>query len=157
MVPLREYGKSWSVRPTNNNDDQREPYRKYFFLCEGENTEKWYFEKFIDLKKYFGISSLLSIEYLERTEEHKSWSNPKKLLELAKKVKSEKEYSFDKNLDKIIIVFDFDIYNNSADKSDYNDLISKASKDNIICVTNPSFELFLLLHYSINFSCKKLA
>lgn len=146
MVPLREYGKSWSVRPTNGNG-QSEPYRKYFILCEGENTERWYFEKFIDLKKYFGISSLLSIEYLEKTEEHKSWSNPSKLFELADRVRKGKKYAYDANFDKIIIVFDADIYE-SQDRSVYDNLVAKASSDNIICVTNPSFELFLLLHYA---------
>lgn len=81
MAPIRSYT-SWNIRPSNK-EAQIEPYKHYYFICEGQNTERWYFEKFIDLRKEFGISSLISIEYLEKTDEHKTWSDPQKLYELA--------------------------------------------------------------------------
>ncbi len=37
MSPVRSYT-NWNSRSTDNVE-QREPYRKYFFICEGANTE----------------------------------------------------------------------------------------------------------------------
>ncbi len=144
MAPIRTYA-NWNARPSNNVE-QIEPYKHYYFICEGQNTERWYFEKFIDLKKEFSVSSLISIEYLEKTEENKTWSDPKKLFELAKYVRENGEIFFDPKHDKMVIVFDADIYEN-REESAYLNLIKEASKEDILCVTNPSFELFLLLHY----------
>lgn len=144
MAPIRTYT-NWNAR-SSNKEEQIEPYKHYYFVCEGQNTERWYFEKFIDLRKDFEISSLISIEYLEKTGKHKTWSNPKKLYELANSSRKNGDISFDSKRDKMIIVFDADIYE-ARDKSVYEQFIKEASKENVICVTNPSFELFLLLHY----------
>lgn len=144
MAPIRSYS-NWNVR-NSNKEAQIEPYKHYYFICEGQNTERWYLEKFIDLRKYFSISSSINIEYLEKTKEHKTWSNPKKLFELAEYARKNGVVSFDPKRDKMIIVFDADIYE-EQEENVYNKLIKKLSKENILCVTNPSFELFLLLHY----------
>lgn len=42
MAPLREYS-NWNVREAE--DEEREPYKGYYLICEGENTERFYFEK----------------------------------------------------------------------------------------------------------------
>lgn len=149
MSPIRSYS-NWNMRPSNT-EEQIEPYKHYYFICEGQNTERWYFEKFIDLKKEFSISSLISIEYLEKTDEHESWSDPKKLYELACLSRKNGSISFDPKRDVMIIVFDADIYE-TRDKSAYEDFIKEASKENTLCVTNPGFELFLLLHYEKSYS-----
>lgn len=149
MAPLRSYS-NWNIRPSNAKK-QIEPYKHYYFICEGQNTERWYFEKFIDLKKEFLISSMISIEYLEKTDEHKSWSDPKKLYELAQISRKNGSISFDSKRDVMIIVFDADIYE-KRDKRFYEDFIKEASKENTLCVTNPGFELFLLLHYKKSYS-----
>lgn len=47
MVPIRAYTSNWNVR-TSDFIEQIEPYPHYFFISEGANTEKWYFEKLID-------------------------------------------------------------------------------------------------------------
>ena len=144
MAPIRSYT-NWNTR-ISNKETQIEPYKHYYFICEGKNTEKWYFEKFIDMKKELSISSLVSIEFLEKTGIHENWSNPKKLYELAEQCRKNGEISFDPKRDTMILVFDVDIYE-KQDPSVYNEFIQIASKDNTICITNPSFELFLLLHY----------
>lgn len=41
MPPVRSYT-NWNMRASDNGK-QIEPYRKYFFICEGANTETWYF------------------------------------------------------------------------------------------------------------------
>lgn len=43
MAPVRSYT-NWNSR-TTDEEEQIEPYRKYFFICEGANTETWYFKK----------------------------------------------------------------------------------------------------------------
>lgn len=40
MAPVRSYT-NWNSR-TTDEEEQIEPYRKYFFICEGANTETWY-------------------------------------------------------------------------------------------------------------------
>ena len=51
MAPVRNYS-NWNSRPSDENI-QVEPFIKYFFICEGANTETWYFKKLIDMRKFF--------------------------------------------------------------------------------------------------------
>lgn len=144
MAPIRSYS-GWNTRPSNK-EKQIDPYKHYYFICEGQNTERWYFEKFIDMKKQFSVSALISIEYLEKTEEHQTWSDPKKLYELSEVCRKNGDISFDSKHDTMILVFDADIFEDRTPSS-YDEFVEKASETNTLCVTNPSFELFLLLHY----------
>ena len=45
----------------------------------------------------------------------------------------------------MIVVFDGDIFEEKV--LDYDELIAEGEKSNILAVSNPAFELFLLLHY----------
>lgn len=74
MAPVRSYT-NWNSRSTDN-EEQKEPYRKYFFICEGANTETWYFRKLIDIRKFLNIHPLIDIRLLEKTEEDKDISFP---------------------------------------------------------------------------------
>ena len=98
MAPVRSYT-NWNSR-TTDEEEQIEPYRKYFFICEGANTEN-------------------------------QKENP--------------EIAFDKERDKMIVVFDGDIFEEKV--LDYDELVVEGEKNNILAVSNPAFELFLLLHY----------
>ena len=40
MSSMRSYS-DWNKR-SSDLKKQIEPYRRYVFICEGENTEKWY-------------------------------------------------------------------------------------------------------------------
>lgn len=123
-----------------------EPYRKYFFICEGSNTEVCYFQELIDLRKKIGIHSLIDIRLVERTDKDIPNSHPKKLFEYADNFKKNKKSNFDKKHDKIIIVFDADIFESRSDT--YTKLLQEAEKFNFLLgVTNPCFEIFLLLHF----------
>ena len=108
MPPIRTYT-NWNKR-ANATVDKTEPYRHYYFICEGKNTEKWYFEKIIDIKKELSIHAQIDVAYLEKTEEHQNLSNPKQLTEFADKQKTNGAISFDKNHDKMIVVFDADVF-----------------------------------------------
>ncbi len=143
MAPIRTYS-NWNSRSTIN-DAQIEPYRHYYFICEGKNTEKWYFEKFIDIRKDLYIHSRIDIAYLEKTDEHENLSNPQQLIEFADEQKTKGSIAFDVKFDKMVVIFDADVFETML--QNYEHIIKNGSKKNILGVTNPSFELFLLLHY----------
>ena len=143
MPPIRTYT-DWNKRPSDH-EEAIEPYRKYFFICEGANTETYYFRKLVDLRKQLGIHPLIDIRLLEKTELDRDISYPRKLIEFAEAQKAEKETAFDPERDKMVIVFDTDIFN--AKVTDYDDVIALGEQKNILGVTNPAFELFLLLHF----------
>lgn len=77
MAPVRSYT-NWNNRSTDQ-EEQREPYRKYFFICEGANTETWYFRKLIDIR------------LLEKTEKDRDISFPRKLIAFAESPKENKD------------------------------------------------------------------
>ncbi len=142
MAPVRSYGK-WDVRKTDNEKPD-EPYRKYYFIAEGANTEKFYFEKLIDERKKLGFLDSVDIRFLEKTEEDKDISYPAHLIDFAEKLKKSGEIVFDAKRDKMVIVFDADIFESKV--GNYQELLQKRNASSIYAVTNPGFELFLLLH-----------
>lgn len=143
MAPIRSYT-NWNSR-ASDKIKQQEPYRKYFFICEGANTETWYFKKLIDIRKKLNIHPLIDICLLEKTGEDKDISYPLKLIHFANEQKNNPDIAFDKERDKMIIVFDADIFEKKVEK--YEELVNEGSKENILGITNPAFELFLLLHF----------
>lgn len=143
MAPVRSYT-NWNNRESDTKE-QIEPYRKYFFICEGVNTETFYFRKLIDIRKSLNIHPLIDIRLLEKTEGDKDISYPRKLIAFAEDQKDNPEISFDKERDKMIIVFDADIFEEKV--QDYDEVIALGEENNILAVSNPSFELYLLLHF----------
>ncbi len=107
LAPVRSYT-NWNSR-TTDEEEQIEPYRKYFFICEGANTETWYFKKLIDIRKELNIHPLIDIRLLEKTEGDRDISFPRRLIEFAEDQKENPEIAFDKERDKMIVVFDGDI------------------------------------------------
>lgn len=108
-MPIHTYS-NWNRRHSDT-EEQIEPFRKYFFICEGANTETFYFKKLIDLRKELNIHPLIDIRLWEKTGE-------------------------DKDISKV---------------HGYEELIQKIEKSDIAAVTNPSFELFLILHIENSF------
>lgn len=143
-MPVHTYT-NWNTR-FSDREDQIEPYRKYFFICEGANTETFYFRKLIDLRKTLGIHPLIDIRLWEKTDEDRNLSFPKNLAVFAEKQKSAQENGFDLERDKMVIVFDGDIFEEKV--SGYSELIASIEESDIAAVTNPNFELFLILHIS---------
>lgn len=142
MPPVRSYT-DWNKRSFDKLE-KIEPFKKYFIICEGRNTETFYFKKLIDIRKQLNIHNNISIILLEKTGEHENLSNPHKLIEFAEEQKNNFDLNFDKEHDKMIIVFDADIFENKV--KGYDELIKNGEKNNILAITNPSFEIFLLLH-----------
>ena len=141
-MPIHTYT-NWNSRPSDQFE-QIEPFRKYFFICEGANTETFYFRRLIDLRKQLGIHPLIDIRLWEKTGEDKDLSFAKNLFAFAEKQKKNPDNDFDYERDKMVIVFDGDIFEEKV--QGYEDFISQIEKTDIAGVTNPNFELFLLLH-----------
>lgn len=144
MPPVRSYF-NWDKR-SSDSSEQVEPYRKYFFICEGVNTETWYFEKLIDIKKSLGIHPTVDIRFLEKTEEDKDISFPRKLIEFANEQKDNPDIGFDSETDRMIVIFDVDIFEDRV--NDLDEVIEFGEENNILGISNPAFELFLLLHFT---------
>ena len=141
-MPVHTYT-NWNSRPSDR-EEQVEPYRKYYFICEGANTETFYFRKLIDLRKQLGIHPLIDIRLWEKTDADKDISFPQKLALFAENQKKDPENEFDEDLDRMVIVFDGDIFEEKV--QGYEELIEAIEAKSIAAVTNPNFELFLLLH-----------
>ena len=141
-MPVHTYT-NWNSRPSDQVE-QMEPFRKYFFICEGANTETFYFRRLIDLRKQLGIHPLIDIRLWEKTDEDRNLSFAKKLVAFAEKQKKNSDNDFDYERDKMVIVFDGDIFEEKV--QGYDELISQIEETDIAGVTNPGFELFLLLH-----------
>jgi hypothetical protein len=107
----------------------------YFIVCEGQNTERWYFEHLNSFRRKQDIHSPIEIIPLKKEGKYKNLSYPAQLVRYANKQKSNPEIGFDPERDKMIIIFDADIFEHKV--SGYDELISKAEEEqNIIGVTN---------------------
>ena len=83
---------------------------------------------------------------LKKTGKDRDISYPFRLIKFANEQKKNPEISFDKMHDKMIVVFDADIFEKRVEN--YGEILAMAEEQgDILAVTNPSFELFLLLHY----------
>lgn len=146
-MPIRSYT-NWNVRQSDRAE-QIEPYRKYVFICEGAKTEPSYFRRLIDIRKQLGIHPLIDLRLWEKTDEDKNLSFAKNLVKFAKKQKNNPDSDFDREHDKIVVVFDGDIFEEKV--RGYDELIDEIEKEDIAAVTNPGFELFLILHVEGSF------
>lgn len=146
-MPVHTYT-NWNSRPSDQ-EEQIGPFRKYFFICEGANTETFYFKRLIDLRKQLGIHPLIDICLWEKTDEDRNLSFAKNLVDFAEKQKQNPENDFDTERDKMVIVFDGDIFEEKV--QGYDGLITSIEEKDIAAVTNPGFELFLILHIEGSF------
>ncbi len=143
MSPLREYR---TLTTRFEEDIKIEPLRRYYLIFEGANTERKYFQGIDNNRKELGINSQIELVILHKEGDISSFSHPIKLLELIEEKKKflKRDGKFDKAIDRFVIVFDRDSYEKPED---YVEFIEKASADNILTVTSPCFELWLILHY----------
>ena len=115
-------------------------------IFEGANTERKYFQGIDNNRKELGINSHIELVILHKEGDISSYSHPIKLLELIEEKKKSlmRDGKFDKAIDRFVIVFDRDSYEKPED---YVEFVEKACADNILTVTSPCFELWLILHY----------
>lgn len=142
-MPLREQR---SVLARYEDDTPIEPFRRYYLIFEGKNTEKKYFQGIEGYRKELEINSAIELVILSKEGEIRDYSNPKKLLELIniKKEELKSTSQYDKEIDRFVIVFDRDSFEK---EEKYLEFIETAGSDNILTITSPCFEIWLLLHY----------
>lgn len=153
-----------STKERHLGEVDREPNKKIFIVFEGEKTEVKYFDGIKDNAKDLGINNLLEIVILDKDEKSRGITDPEGLIKLAKETKeilknpdeaicdnaedenSKVEYKelgiYDEKRDKFLIVIDRD----KGDFKNYKEIIDKYKDEFIIGMTNPCFELWLLLH-----------
>lgn len=143
MSPLREFR---SLTTRFEEDIKIEPLRRYYLIFEGANTERKYFQGIDNDRKELGTNSHIEMVILHKEGDISSFSHPIKLLELIeeKKKSLKRDGKFDKAIDRFVIVFDMDSYEKPED---YVEFVEKVSADNILTVTSPCFELWMILHY----------
>lgn len=144
MPPIDLYT-NWNHRPSDSQIEI-EPLRKYFFICEGRNTESFYFRKIINYKKTLGFHPSIELLLMQKTGEDENLSNPKQLLNFALKQRNDLIISgdFDENRDVLIIVFDLDVF--KGKENELRDILAYKNDNLWFGLTNPDFELYLLLH-----------
>lgn len=120
-MPVHAYT-NWNKRESDK-EEQIEPFRKYFFICEGTNTETFYFKKLIDLRKELGIHPLIDIRLWEKTGPDKDISYAKNLISFALEQKNVADNDFDLDRDKMVVVFDADIFEEKV--QGYDELIGQ--------------------------------
>lgn len=139
LLPLE----TWSVR---TNRSERPPKSKCFLVGEGANTEYWYLESLAERLARMNIPELIELKPVERTGSDRNRSAPRSLLDQAKMIRADAdgEFGFDTTTDRIVVLFDVDAYKGDVAlyERDYKSFEGIAQ----VAVTNPSFELFLLLH-----------
>jgi len=109
----------------------RIPRKVYVIVCEGEKTERIYFNRY--KSRYCN----LKIE-----TPNSKYTDPKNLAKFARKQIEKKGLNF-KNGDNIWCVFDCDENTNE----DISQACKIAKNDVKICLSNPNFEFWFLLHY----------
>ena len=141
MPPLNSL-ETWSVRSARGG---RKPKSKCFFIGEGPNTEYWYLESLAVRLAKMNAPELIELRPVERTGNERNQSAPKKLLEQARLIRGDAEsFGFDLETDRIVVFFDADVYEGDFER--YASDLGMFSGVAEVAVTNPSFELYLLLH-----------
>ena len=152
MPPINEYSK-WRERAADSMDEI-EPLRKYVFICEGSKTEYYYFRELVDSCAELGIDSRVEVALWEKTDEDRGISNPLALVRFAQREKNNKDRRFEEGLDRMVIVIDLDVYcrvgegrtGTNERAEEFEKVRAATTNDDILAVTNPCFELFMLLH-----------
>lgn len=139
MLPLE----TWSIRA---QEPDLRPVSKHYFICEGANTEYWYLSGLATRLAKEGIPELIELKPVKRTGIDANVSAPRRLLGQACEIREDVngEFEFDPATDGITIVFDVDVY--KGDERRYLEDLDDMEKVAEVAVTNPGFELFLLLH-----------
>ena len=143
MAPIRT-----NVSLYNRYPEKRvgsvEPFRTYYIIMEGTNTEPNYFrlleKRLSDLK----IRNNIRIVYLERTQQDRGSNSPRQLsrfLQDFRKRQNDKTAVY-------CMVFDRDSYKNQVNPTEgYLNFLNQNQKSKIrMIVSSPCFEVWLLLH-----------
>lgn len=132
------------------------PKSKYYIIPEGEKTEIQYFLGIRDNAREININSLIEVIPIENDEEELGQSHPiRKITNFNEDIENNK-FLYDKEIDKVCFVIDRDPQNFSEQQ--YDNFLKMCKDYNYkVYVSNPTFELFLLLHDDKIFDIDKTA
>lgn len=118
--------------------------RKLFLLSEGTLTEPYFLQSVLTASPYLNEQDGIDFYITERSDNDFGVNTLTGMVSLAYlNIINKKDVRFRKNLDKVVIFFDLDIYRDSIEEV-LN--IIKTNREHFIFVfTNPAIELFLLL------------
>lgn len=132
------------------------PKSKYYIIPEGEKTEIQYFLGIRDNAREININSLIEVIPIENDDEELGQSHPiRKINNFNKDIENNK-FLYDKEIDKVCFVIDRDPQNFSEEQFD-NFLRMCKDYNYKVYVSNPTFELFLLMHDDKIFGIDKTA
>lgn len=138
--------------PTFREEIQREPAKVYALAMEGQVTEVEYFNGIIENRKKIGIDKRVYIKLLEREEGEENKSHPKHLVEQIKKYCEKEGY----DSEEICLIIDRDEQNFKGYQ--YDEILEECSSNGYnMFVSNPTFELWLLMHFEFDFKEETLS
>lgn len=140
------------MRIVNNNGlnlerkrENREPKSKYFIVPEGDKTEVQYFQGVKKNKDEIGIKDLIEIVPIENDEQEQGQSHPLRKIENFNKSLENDNFTYSKDIDKVCFVVDRDKQNFNPEQ--YDKFLEECTKYGYYAyISNPTFELFLLMH-----------
>lgn len=132
------------------------PKSKYYIIPEGEKTEIQYFLGIRDNAREININSLIEVIPIENDDKELGQSHPiRKINNFNEDIENNK-FLYDKEIDKVCFVIDRDPQNFSEEQFD-NFLRMCKDYNYKVYVSNPTFELFLLMHDDKIFDIDKTA
>lgn len=120
------------------------PRSRYFIACEGRRTEYQYFQGLMQSSLELGISDL--VEMVPLRHGPNTGSNPLNIFEETVQALSFSDHYY-AELDHVSIIVDRDQQSFKEFQFDAMLTLCKEAGFNL-CITNPCFELWLLMHYS---------
>ena len=117
---------------------------KIFLLYEGANTERYLINPLLS-SNVIVTSRNIVFKPIKKEENDVGITDPFSLIKYANDIINNEieKKNFISGRDKIMVVFDLDVLKNDQNKM--NELLKLKTSDMILCYTNPSIELFMLL------------
>ncbi len=122
----------------------KRPRRRYFIACEGRRTEYQYFQGLMQAALELGISPL--VEMVPLRHGPNTGSNPLNIFEETVQTLQKSDHYYPE-LDHVSIIVDRDQQSFKVFQFEAMLTLCKEAGFNL-CITNPCFELWLLMHYS---------
>lgn len=125
--------------------NNREFNKFCFIVSEGDVTEIRYFEGLKNNSECLHLNKLIKLTIIENEEDEVGQSHLKRKINNFEDSVKEGKINYDKDVDIAVFVFDRDPQNFKSEQYDtYLKLCRE--KGYKLCISNPTFELFLLMH-----------
>lgn len=135
-------GQSFGAR--TREEKRLSPRSRFFIACEGRRTEYQYFKGLMQYPDDLGISPM--VEMIPLRHGPNTGSNPLNIFEETLEILSQSSH-YHPDLDAVTIIVDRD--RQSFKEFQYEAMLALCKETGFhLCITNPCFELWLLMHYS---------